>query len=225
VSATVGICALCGTAAELRESHYLPAAFFRRLHGENDDGKVTYPISLNANRQMYDCHQVKATLLCDVCEHSFKVHGEDCVIGCTARTDGRFPLRDLLLRSLPIEKVGPTPEGRLAYVYAGSRIPGIRHTEIMYFAASVFWRGAAFDWSRVSDYSQLRLPPDLGPALRAYLLGTAPFPPSVLLQVEVAANPAVGRGTLGMIFPEKIIPRHPNASSEPRGYFSLWFAA
>jgi hypothetical protein len=170
---------------------------------------------------MYDCYQVKATLLCDVCEFRFKAHGEDCVIGCTARTDGGFPLRDLLLRSLPIEKVGPTPEGRLAYVYAGSRIPEIRHTEVMYIAASVFWRGAAFDWSRVSEHSQLQFPPELGPALRNYLLGSAPFPRSVLLQVEVAANPAVGRGTLGMIFPEKIMARHPNGSSEPRGYFFM----
>jgi len=76
MSATVGNCALCGSLAEIRESHYLSAAFFRRLHGEDDDGEVTFPISMNADRLMYNCNQPTAQLLCDACEHRFKVQGK-----------------------------------------------------------------------------------------------------------------------------------------------------
>lgn len=221
IADNVGTCALCGmTATTLRSSHYLAAAFFRRLHRE-DRGRVMPPISLNARRAMYNCKQAQAKLLCDICEHRFAVQGENWVIECTCQKDGRFPLRDLLLGSLPIEKVGPTPEGRLAFVYAGSRIPAIRHHEITYFAASVFWRGWAYDWSRVSEHCQLEFPPELGPAFGDFLLGEAAFPSSVVLQVEVAVNPVVGSGTLGMIFPQRIMPRKPNASSEPRGYFFM----
>jgi hypothetical protein len=145
------------------------------------------------------------------------------VIECTCQKDGRFPLRDLLLRSLPIVQVGPTSTGRLAHVYVGSRIPELRHTEIIYFAASVFWRGWAFDWSQVSEFSQLEFPPGLGLEFRDFLLGKSPFPNSVVLQVEVALNPVFSRGNIGMIFPDKIKVRLPNANVEPAGYFFMVF--
>jgi hypothetical protein len=218
----VGICALCGMTATLRSSHYLAAAFFRRVHGE-DEGKIVHPISLNAKRAMYDCNQPQTKLLCDICENRFKVQGEDWVIECTCQKDGRFPLRDLLLQSTPISQIGPTPTGRRADIYTGDRISGIRHTEIIYFAASVFWRGRAFDWSRVSDFSQLDLPPGLGLEFQDFLLGKSPFPSSVVLQVEVALNPVFSRGNIGMIFPEKITPRIPNPGLKPVGYYFLVF--
>jgi hypothetical protein len=209
-------------AATLRSSHYLPAAFFRRLHGE-DSGKVLHPMSLNAKRAIYDCKQPQTKLLCDICEHRFKAQGEDWVTGCTCQKDGRFPLRDLLLQNAPIGRVGPTQEGRWADIYTGNKIPGIGHTKIMYFAASVLWRGWAFDWSRASEFSQVELPPGLGPELRDYLLSKSPFPPSVVLQVEVALNPIFSGGNIGMIFPEKITRRIPNAVAKPVGYYFLVF--
>jgi len=102
----MAFCALCGFSANLRSSHYLAAGFFRRLHG-NDAGQVTPPILLNPRLIVYSCRQPQANLLCDDCEHRFKVGGEDWVIDCTARTDGSFPLRDLLLLHAPLGQVGP----------------------------------------------------------------------------------------------------------------------
>jgi len=64
--------------------------------------------------------------------------------------------------------------------------------EIIYFAASVFWRGWSFDWSRVSDFPQLKLPPGLGLEFRDFLLGKSPFPSSVVLHVISGVN--IGRG-------------------------------
>jgi len=191
------------------------------LHGD-DQGKVVHPISLNAKRAIYDGSQAQAKLLCDVCERRFAVQGENWIIECTSQ-DGRFPLREILLQTAPIRQVGPTAAGRVAHVYAGSRNPAIRHGEIIYFAASVFWRGWAFDWSSVSDLSQLEFPTGLGDQLRDFLLGKSPFPESVVLQVEVALNPVLGNRSLGMIFPDKITPRIPNATVEPVGYFFAVF--
>ncbi len=171
----MGVCALCGTTAILRHSHYLAAAFFRRLHTKEGE-RTLHPISVNASRAMYDCTQPQTELLCDSCENRFKVQGEDWVIKCSCQKDGCFPLRDLLVQSTPIGQIGQPPR---ADIYTGDRIPGIRHTEIIYFAASVFWRGWVFDWSRISDFAQLELPPGLGLELQDFLLGRSPFPTSV----------------------------------------------
>lgn len=221
----MSICALCGMPATLRDSHYLAAAFSRRLHGE-EGGKTLPPISLDAERTMYNCKQVHTKLLCDACEHRFKVQGEDWVIDCTCQKDGRFPLRDLLLQSTPIGQVGPTPAGRRADIYTARRTSGLRHTEIIYFAASVFWRGWAFDWSRISDCPQLQFPSGLELEFRDFLLSKSPFPSSVVLQLEVAPNPL-----FGMVFPDKLKPRNPKADLKKVGYsfvvfgltFSLYF--
>jgi hypothetical protein len=210
----MGICALCGITATLRDSHYLPAAFFRRLHGQ-EGGNTLPPIWLNAERAMYYCKQAQTKLLCDTCEHRFKVQGEDWLTECTYQKDGRFPLRDLLLQSTPFGRVGQPPR---ANIYTGNRIPGLRHAEITYFAASVFWRGWAIDWSRISDVPQLDLPQGLGIEFRDFLLGKSPFPSSVVLTVEVALNPL-----LGMVFPQKLKPRKPNANLKNAGYFFVVF--
>lgn len=218
------ICALCGTTATLRSSHYLAAAFFRRMHGE-DGGKVIHPISMDARRAIYSCSQPQTKLLCDDCEHRFKVQGEDWVIKCTCQKDGHFPLRDLLLRNIPVGQIGPTPSGRRAYIYTGNGVPAIRHPEIIYFAASVFWRGWAFDWSRVSDHSQIDLPQGLGIEFKDFLLEKTEFPSSVVLHVEVALNPTFRRGNIGIIFPDKITPRIPLPdSTKPVGYFFRFLA-
>jgi hypothetical protein len=214
---SVGICALCGKTGTLISSHYLAAAFFRRLHSKEGE-KVIHPISLDARRMILNCNQPRTKLLCGNCEHRFKVQGEDWVIKCTCQKDGRFPLRDLLLRNTPIGQVGPTSSGRRADIYTGNGISEINHREIIYFAASVFWRGWVFDWSQVSDHSQIDLPPKLGLEFRDFLLGKSLFP-SVVLQVEVALNPAFSRGNLGIIFPDKIAPRIPNPDPKPVGYF------
>jgi len=56
------------------------------------------------------------------------------VIECTCQKDGRFPLRDLLLQSIPIGQVA-NHHGQYLH---GNDMPALRHAEIVYFAASVF---------------------------------------------------------------------------------------
>lgn len=88
-SPSMGICALCGMAATLRSSHYLPAAFFRRLHGE-DSGKVLHPMSLNAKRAIYDCKQPQTKLLCDICNTVSRLKGRIGLQDAPAKKMGAF---------------------------------------------------------------------------------------------------------------------------------------
>src|SRR4051794_6948494 len=101
-------CALCGAEGDLRDSHYLAAAFFRRMHTRNRE-KIRPPISVNGARAMYDCKQPQTKLLCASCEHKFKIGGEDWVIKCTCQKDGSFPLRDILVRIRPQGIIGRPP--------------------------------------------------------------------------------------------------------------------
>jgi len=170
---------------------------------------------------MYDCKQLQTKLLCDICEHRFKTQGEDWVIDCTCQKDGGFPLRDLLLQNRPIGQVGQPPK---ASVYYGDKIPELRHSELIYFAASVFWRGWTYDWSQVSaDVPHVVLPSRLGPEFQDFLLGRASLPASVILQVEVALNPVFSSGNIGMIFPSRIVPRIHNVGLSDVGYSFLVF--
>ena len=209
----MGICTLCGKTATLQSSHYLPAAFFRRLHS----GGLP-PTLLDAQAVVYRARQPQAHLLCGKCEHRFKTQGEDWVIDCTCKTTGGFPLRDLLLRNEPVGSMSPNVA--TAFWYHGARLPKVRHSEIIYFAASVFWRGCAYDWSRVdSGLSRLEFTQALEAEFRSFLLGKAAFPSSVLLQVEVAFDPFLSGQRLGIIFPSRIVPRGPTAGARPGGDF------
>ena len=210
----MGTCALCGSTAIIRSSHYLPAAFFRRLHS---NGRP--PIVVDAHSKREQSKQPQAHLLCDKCEHRFKTQSEDWVVDCTCKTTGGFALRDLLLRSRPVGAM--SPDVATAFWYHGQRLAKMRHREITYFAASVFWRGCAYDWSLVdSSLSRLRFAPALEVEFREFLLGRSAFPSSAILQVEVAFDPFLVGGRLGMIFPEEITPRKAAVRQEqPRGYF------
>lgn len=206
----MNICALCGlTNAPLRDSHYLPAAFFRRMNGNG-----LPPVFMDARRVRYKAKQVKAKLLCDTCERRFKVGGEDRVIGFTLKANGDFPLRDLLLRSRPACQIPPR-----GHVYFANELAGIHHDEIVYFAASVFWRGCVFDWPKVdSDTPRVQLSQELETKLRDFLLARGSFPSSAVLQVDVALDPF-----FGMTFPDKITLRNSGSGGQAVGYFFTVF--
>jgi len=163
----MSICALCGRLATLRQSHYLPAAFFRRMHANG-----RRPIFVDGRRKMYKTTQVKAKLLCDKCEHRLKVGGEDWATDCTLKSTGSFLLRDLLIRRRPDALIGTPPR---ANAYWSNRLPELQHTKLLYFAASVLWRGSVLDWSKVDpDTARIKLPNlpnELEPSFRDFLLG------------------------------------------------------
>lgn len=203
----MAICALCGEDKPLCKSHYLPAAFFRRMHVKVG-GKVLPPVSLSKDRAFFHGKQVAANLLCSQCEKRLKNGGEDWAIACSAKESGFFRLRHLLLQTIPD---GSISRGQ---VYFANMLPKLQHNKLVYFAASVFWRGSVLDWKLVDkNVDQICLPDTLGEQLRTFLLGLSAFPVNRALTIEVAMKPF-----RGMSFPKLIEPIQDKLNAQPLGY-------
>jgi hypothetical protein len=178
-------CALCHEMRPLLNSHFLPAALYKNLLDPN--GPIKNMIVSNGAIASEESKQVSQPLLCQDCEILFQKGGESWVLARRLMPDGKFPLRDMLKAATPAQTAR---NGDI--VYEAASIPGISPEQLVYFAASIFWRGAAADWKLpTGEYKRLGLAPPLLEALRKYLLGEQPFPSDVaiLLHVSAAAEP------------------------------------
>src|SRR5687768_8597876 len=61
----VGTCALCLETRELRDSHFLPAGFYRIMR----EGSGEDPVLVNKSAAFMSSAQARAHLLCGECEH------------------------------------------------------------------------------------------------------------------------------------------------------------
>lgn len=92
-NAPTGTCALCGHFEILRNSHFLPAGFYRRM---NMPGLITTHSVRTTSRQ------TRAYILCVDCEHRFDKSGEDYVLKNAANwKTGVFPLLERLRVAKP----------------------------------------------------------------------------------------------------------------------------
>jgi hypothetical protein len=176
--AVIGKCKLClREGVELQDSHYLPKGIYKRLRSDN--AKKPHPVLFTKKKTVQTSSQLKSRLFCKVCEDRLNSGGETWVLKHCLQTDGTSPLRDILS--------GRTPDLQttraLTKVYFAARIPEISVSEIAYFAASIFWRGAIYGWNEDGS-----IPIDLGPfegRFRRYLLGEESFPKDATLWVMV----------------------------------------
>lgn len=175
-----GSCKLClRQSVELRKSHFLPAAAFRILRDERLDNPNPYVIT---NRTLVQTsRQMTAPLLCHECEQRLEKNGENWVFKNCVQKDGSFPL-DAILNLRP-----PDVESSTTKVYYAANIPEIDIAALVYFSASVFWRGSIHTWN--DDRS---IPVRLGPfqeSFRAYLMGLAGFPRDCALSIALQHGP------------------------------------
>jgi hypothetical protein len=136
-------------------------------------------VVLSTNRVTRTTKQIHTYLLCDVCEERFNSYGERWVLQNCLKPTGEFTLRDALRAAKPIFKT-PTGGG-----YPGDT-PGVQMNQLVYFAASLFWRAAIYDWSQVNELGEKL---NLGPyeeQLRTFLLGLNEFPKNACMIVYVA---------------------------------------
>jgi hypothetical protein len=136
------------------------------------EGKI-----LQTSRQMQDY------LLCEECEIRFREHGEDWTLANYFHK-GRFPLRERL------DSVEPVIKSNTIRVFATRDVPGVEMDKLCYFAASIFWRAAAHEWTTVNGKTHI----DLGPyeePLRRFLMHEAPFPEQMTLTVRISALPSM----------------------------------
>jgi hypothetical protein len=120
-----------------------------------------------------------------VCEDRFNKNGESWILRYCFHGGpmNRFRLKDLLIATTPINF------SAAGDVLSTAAAPEIQRDKIVYFAASVFWRGAISDWPwQGQTVPQMPLELSLRLSLEDYLLGNAPFPKTCSLLVYVAGD-------------------------------------
>ena len=82
----MGLCRLCQNDAELRDSHFIPQAAYKRVRGQ---GVNPHPIVIHGRKVIQTAAQTRAHLLCNACEQLFPTQGEDTFfVTATAGRDG-----------------------------------------------------------------------------------------------------------------------------------------
>jgi len=181
----IGICKLCLQTKELQNSHYLPKGAYRVNRApalKNPD-----PVVLSNDELRQSSAQLSDYLLCSDCEQKFSKNGESWVLNNIPRNYGeRFPMLDALKTETPIFEDGGTK------CYAGAKVKSFDMEKIVYFAISIFWRGAVHDWwsSLHTEAPDVHLCAYEEP-IRQFLLGTSPLSEDVALTVFVCPNGSV----------------------------------
>ena len=176
-----GKCALCLQAANLQKSHLIPQGIHKTLQQPNN--AIRNPILVTASTTVQTSDQVRDYLLCKSCELLFQQRGEDWVMKNGPHRNGRFQLRDALLRS-PVKSTIPSGD-----VYKEPYDPAFDLEKLIYFAASVFWRSSVHHWRGFEHLmTRAELPDRLEEGLRLFLLHEAQFPTDLVLLISVTAT-------------------------------------
>lgn len=178
-------CALCLQNRPLLASHFLSAAIYKNLI--DPSGLIKNMIASNLSKASEESKQIKQYLLCQDCEIRFQQGGENWVLARRLMPNGSFELRDLLQQAAP----KGTRDG--ATFFTLDTVPTLDKEQLLYFAASIFWRAAVRDWETpVGHYAKLAIEPLVVEQLRKYLLTSGPFPADISLVIvfSAAATPA-----------------------------------
>ena len=175
-----GTCRLCHNHdVDLRDSHFISAGFYKLAR----DGTRANPnpVLVSESVSIVSSEQATDYLLCTECEGRFNAGGEDWILNAHSETD--FTLRAALLETTPSPLSTPG-----FTIFEGVAAAANEPDKLAYFAASIFWRGAAHDWIFMRQKPK-RL--ELGPyeeQLRSYLLGTGVFPEDAVLVVAISSG-------------------------------------
>jgi hypothetical protein len=174
-----GVCALCGQAAALIDSHFLPAALYQEMN--DPTGPIKSMVVVTPDGTFQSGAQFHMHLLCMECEIRFQQGGEAWTLRMRYRSDETFPLRDLLLKSSPSNSNAETR------IYEATTVADLEIDQLVYFAASILWRAGITDWAtKFANAPKIDLSAPLMSKLAAYLQGTDSFPSDVFLVVSLA---------------------------------------
>ena len=181
-------CKLCLTHVHrLEDSHFLPKGIYKRLRDAKQ--KNPNPWHITSQHSVQTSVQLKAHLLCQNCEQRFSKFGEKWVLGHCLQQDGSFPLASFLSPKKPdVSSLHTSTK-----LYYAATFTEIDISALVYFAASVFWRGSIYPWNADGT-----IPVPLGPfqeLLRRYLLGEQAFPQECALWVAVREMQNINRLT------------------------------
>lgn len=145
------------------------------------------PVALSNNELVQSSTQLSDYLLCSDCEQKFSKNGESWVLANIPRNyEEQFPILNALNAETPILEEGGTK------VYAGAKVKRLDMEKIVYFAMSVFWRGAVHVW-KSSLHSEA---PDVNlcayeEPIRQFLLGASPLSDDVAVTVYVCPKGSI----------------------------------
>ena len=192
----IGTCRLCGASnVRLLDSHFMCAGFYKIAR----DGKSSNPnpVLVSTEVSIISSEQARDHLLCAECERRLNERGEDWVLRNCWHDETVFPLRNALVSRKP--SMLSTPGFT---VFEGRAVPELKAEKLIYFAASIFWRGAAHDWVLMRQ-TPTRL--SLGPyeeMLRQFLLDGA-FPENAFLIVRYEQHVADAKHANGVSLSEE----------------------
>ncbi len=138
------------------------------------------PIVVTPDMKLATSMQVADYLLCDKCEQRFAANGEKWVLVNCRQDKQTFPLQSAINTSKPEW----SNDGLLAF--AGRRISGIDVNKIVYFGASVLWRGSAHQWRHGNKIIERLSLGNYERELQQFLLGTGDFPVNGAMCVHVS---------------------------------------
>jgi hypothetical protein len=171
-----GTCRLCVLRADLCDSHYIPRVMYK--YSRAKQLKTPHPVVVSGDTVRQGTDQARDYVFCKECENRFRVNGERWVLANIPHDYGEpFPLH-AAANAATLTIVEPD-----RVLIPGRTTSGFEMDKLIYFGASIFWRGAAHQWKL--DGSDLARP-DLGvfqELLRLFLLGIAGFPADVFLTV------------------------------------------
>jgi hypothetical protein len=181
----IGTCGLCLSEAELQDSHLLPKALFKIISAAARAEGATnpHPVLVTPEIAIQTSAQVTDHFLCADCEDRLNRCGEKWVAANCWHSEDDFPIHAVLNNATPLYV------GNGIRVYAAKNLTGVELQQLIHFAAGVFWRAAARQWSAVVGHRPIRL--TLGPyetPLREFVLNGLPFPCDVALIVSVNSS-------------------------------------
>ena len=176
-----GVCKLCLQMEELQDSHFIPRAMYKYLRTASE--KNPNPVVVGRTRESTTSKQVKDFLLCAKCEDLFNKNGENEILKWVWNGKS-FPLGDRLAVAVPLSlDPSVTPS------FSGVSI-GVDTEKFTYFALSVIWRAAVHEWDMpFGGKTNLLNLGAIDDPIRKYLLGTAGFPPEVVVVATACTDP------------------------------------
>jgi hypothetical protein len=179
----IGTCALCLEEHPLIKSHYLPAALYRLIRDQDIEGKL---VVAEGSSSAYSTFEFRIPLLCATCEKRLSDGGEAYTLGNCYRGEGNFALQELLQTSGKLERMSDS-----VTMCPTVALTDVKTKQLVYFAASIFWRGSVCQWRDKTGHFVNR--PELGrlyqEEFRRYLLGTGEFPDRAVMLVNVSSRP------------------------------------
>jgi len=176
----IGSCKLCKRESQqLCDSHYLPKKVYGVMRAPQL--KSPHPVALGENgvRQLSD--QLRDYVFCKDCERCLNENGERWVLANIPQDYGApFPLRTAL------ETLTPVFVNKEIDLYNVAGVSAFETHKLVYFAMSMFWRGAIHEWQtpRGSKAPRIELCAYEEP-IRRFLLGEQGLPLQVILTVGI----------------------------------------